>query len=564
MNTNPHRTGDPARSAEPSVGPRTTVSALTGAADHSTLANARAPTVPTAGVPNIEGYEIVEQIGEGGMGWVFLAVDVRLDRQVAIKLMKPAVAADAASCDRFIQEARAAAKVTNDHIVPIWHVGEAADRAPFIAMPLLQGEPLDARLKREPLAPVEFILKVAAEVAKGLAAAHRGGLVHRDIKPANVWLECGFSAEDPGAERCKLLDFGLARQVAGGAGLTISGAIMGTPAYMAPEQARGQVVDHRADLFSLGVMLYRMATGEQPFTGPSTYDVLAAVVTHEPPAARALAPKVPKALSDLIERLMCKDPAGRPQSAAAVVEAVRAITGPGPGSTTIALTGTFPPSPEPTEEPAEVLPPAKAARARLTGLVGAVALVPLVAVVCVAPWFAALPAPWLLVRVGLMAMALAWVVMLVGAIPARAGWRRWVRYGVQFAAGAGIGALALWGDGWALATETADGRDFVLSGVRVGRDTLETGAQYVLFFGLAVCACRWWWSWLRAARAREAGAFRVSGGTVRALALLALLLVVWPNRFAPLGLAALILATAFVAQIARPRALSVGIGERQV
>src|SRR5207253_1549863 len=134
-------------------------------------------------------YSVIQLIGEGGMGAVYLAEDTRLGRKVAIKRMKPAVAANKVNRDRFLREAAAAAALDCDHIVPILHIGETPDGAPYIVMPFLQGEVLEARLKREPVSPVGLVVKVAREVAEGLAAAHETGHVHRDIKPSNIWLE---------------------------------------------------------------------------------------------------------------------------------------------------------------------------------------------------------------------------------------------------------------------------------------------------------------------------------------------------------------------------------------
>jgi serine/threonine protein kinase len=279
-------------------------------------------------MPSVAGYTVLAKIGEGGMGAVYLAEDSRLGRKAAVKTMRPELAANKPDRDRFVREARAAAAVESDYIVPIWQVGDAADGTPFIAMPFLQGEMLDSRLKREPVASLGLILKVAREVAEGLAAAHAKGLIHRDIKPANVWLEGDPAARQLNEQirRCKVLDFGLARSVdKDDAQITASGAILGTPAYMAPEQARGERVDHRADLFSLGVTLYRMATGKLPFSGPSAMAVLIALTTETPKPVRELSPGLPPAVAELIERLMSKDPAGRPQSAAEVVAAVRRI-----------------------------------------------------------------------------------------------------------------------------------------------------------------------------------------------------------------------------------------------
>jgi tRNA A-37 threonylcarbamoyl transferase component Bud32 len=273
-------------------------------------------------------YAVVSKIGEGGMGAVFLAEDTKLGRKVAVKTMRPELARDQSNRERFEREARAAAAVEHESIVPIWGVGESNDGTPFIAMPFLKGEMLADRLKRQPVAGLSVILKVAREVAEGLSAAHAAGLIHRDIKPGNIWLEGDPQSKDLTLQirRCKILDFGLARSVnSDDTHLTAVGAILGTPAYMAPEQARAQKVDHRTDLFSLGVTLYRMATGRMPFEGQTSMAVVIAITTTDPIPVWSLNPNLPHALGELIDRLMCKDPAGRPQSAEEVVRAVKQI-----------------------------------------------------------------------------------------------------------------------------------------------------------------------------------------------------------------------------------------------
>jgi len=285
------------------------------------------PGLPDDTPQRIGDFTVVRVLGQGGMGTVYLAEDGQLGRKAAIKTMKPELAAKPENRQRFVREARAAATVEHDNIVPIWQIGQASDGSPFIAMPFLQGEMLEARLQREPIQTLGVILKVAREVAEGLAAAHARGLMHRDIKPGNVWIEGDPASQDLAKQvrRCKILDFGLARCVEEDVQVTASGTILGTPAYMAPEQAAGDKVDHRADLFSLGVMLYRMSTGKLPFAGPNTMAVLSALATKTPPLARSLNPDLAQAVSDLIARLMCKDPAGRPQSAAQVAATVRKI-----------------------------------------------------------------------------------------------------------------------------------------------------------------------------------------------------------------------------------------------
>jgi hypothetical protein len=253
------------------------------------------------------------------MGAVYLASDPALERNVALKVMLPQYSADPRAREQFLREARAAAKVKNDHVVTIFDVGEA-DGIPFIAMEYLRGAPLDRFLRQHGELPLGRSLRVCRETAIGLSAAHALGLVHRDVKPGNIWLEAP-------TDRVKILDFGLARPAPGspGPGQTSTRAVEGTPAYMSPEQARSRPTDSRSALFSLGVVLYELATGRKPFTGASAFDVMAAVVSLDPPLAHDVNPGVPAALSDLIRRLLAKAPADRPPSAAAVAEELAAI-----------------------------------------------------------------------------------------------------------------------------------------------------------------------------------------------------------------------------------------------
>ena len=339
----------PVSPAKPPTNTAVYTAAVAGSmpAETATGAHTSGGAVQSAALPQIAGYTVLSKIGEGGMGSVYLAEDVRLHRKVAIKTMRAELAVNTADRERFVREARAAAAVESDFIVPIWQVGEAVDGTPFIAMPYLQGEPLDARLKREPVAGVGLLVAVARDVADALTAAHAKGLIHRDIKPANIWLEGNLAATDRAQQfrRSKVLDFGLARPVdQSDAQLTASGAVIGTPAYMAPEQARGEKMDHRSDLFSLGVTLFRMATGRAPFRGTNAVAVMIALTTETPPPVCTINPDIPPALAALIDRLLCKSPAGRPQSAAEVATIVRVIikdlTGPKPASPIFVVPGT--------------------------------------------------------------------------------------------------------------------------------------------------------------------------------------------------------------------------------
>jgi outer membrane protein assembly factor BamB len=255
-----------------------------------------------------------------------------------LKVMRPSLAADPTTRQRFLREAQAAAAIDHDHVVHIYQVGEDGE-VPFLAMQYLNGEDLEDRLEREQKLPVTEVLRIGREIAEGLAAAHEHSLIHRDIKPSNIWLE-------KGRDRVKILDFGLARAVEGSKSLvqsgilarlpeepaeqvieplTYFGAVLGTPAYMAPEQARGEAVDFRCDLFSLGCVLYRLCTGETPFKGANRQAVLAALAAVDPPSPHDKNQEVPPALSDLVMHLLAKQPADRPAETRAVVETIKAI-----------------------------------------------------------------------------------------------------------------------------------------------------------------------------------------------------------------------------------------------
>jgi serine/threonine protein kinase len=267
-------------------------------------------------------YRILREIGRGGMAVVYEAEDTELPRRIALKVL---VEADPQAKMRFVREAHAQAKVSHENVVTIFRVGE--DRGvSYIAMPILKGQSLAQALDATPRPPLAAVLRIAAEMADGLAAAHAVGLIHRDIKPSNVWLEAP-------KWRVKILDFGLARAPHHDSlgDITLRGQVLGTPAFMSPEQAAGHAVDFRTDLWSLGVVLYQMTTGEKPFAGDTSLNLMAAIVSAEPPAPLALAPDLPPALSDLVLRLLAKNPAQRPASAAAVAAELTALARAVPG-----------------------------------------------------------------------------------------------------------------------------------------------------------------------------------------------------------------------------------------
>lgn len=262
-------------------------------------------------------FRVLEILGQGGMGLVFRAQDEQLHRQVALKVVRPEIARQPLAAQRFLREARLAASLKSDHIVTIHHVGKA-NGIPFLAMQLLEGESVEHWLLRHGRVAIADALRVGREIAQGLADAHAQGIIHRDIKPANIWLEAPQG-------RVKILDFGLARSFADGTRLTHSGTLVGTPAYMAPEQARGQAPEVRCDLFSLGCVLYQLTTGQLPFPGKDTMSVLLALATTTPRPPHDLDARVPLVLSTLIMRLLAKDTTERPASARQVVEALQAI-----------------------------------------------------------------------------------------------------------------------------------------------------------------------------------------------------------------------------------------------
>ncbi|MDX1964167.1 MAG: serine/threonine-protein kinase [Pirellulales bacterium] len=258
-------------------------------------------------------YEIEKVIGSGGMGVVLKAFDTELHRPVAIKVLARHLAHSGAARARFAREAKAAAAVVHEHVVAI-HTVETAPRTrentrdvPFLVMQFIAGESLQARVERNGPLTVKEILRIGAQAAAGLAAAHEQGLVHRDIKPANILLENGV-------ERVLLTDFGLARTV-DDASLTNTGIVAGTPHYMSPEQANGDATDQRTDLFSLGAVLYFMATGRPPFRAERAMGVLHRIVHDRQRPVWQINPEIPDELSDLIDNLLEKRPARRIPSA---------------------------------------------------------------------------------------------------------------------------------------------------------------------------------------------------------------------------------------------------------
>jgi serine/threonine protein kinase/tetratricopeptide (TPR) repeat protein len=328
-------------------------------------------------------YRVIEKIGAGGMGDVYRALDTRLEREVALKLISDSfLAAEPGagspspagtphsrvhlSHERFLREARAAATLNHPNICAIHDVGEQ-DGQPYLVMELLRGETLKQYLTHQKLSPAE-LLTLGQQAASALAAAHARGIVHRDIKPANLFVvESGRDRK-----QLKILDFGLAKKqgveaspdsryfdtksdsatATGMMDLTTPGSTVGTAAYMSPEQAKGDPLDARTDLFSLGSVLFEMATGQAPFGGHSTAEVFAALLMKEPPPVSSLNPAMPKALDPVIAKLLAKERDQRYRGAEELLADLEAVSGSSSSSNGTASTATAAPIP-----PASAVPP---------------------------------------------------------------------------------------------------------------------------------------------------------------------------------------------------------------
>jgi len=268
---------------------------------------------------NISHFRVIEKLGAGGMGVVYKAIDTRLDRPVALKFLPDKMAQDSQALERFRREARAASALNHPGICTIYDIGEQAGRT-FIAMEFIDGETLRAHIQGKPL-PLDETLKLGIQLAEALDAAHTQGIIHRDIKPANIFVTKRGQA--------KVLDFGLAKLVPKGVATSdtdsnsetsdstsIVGIISGTPAYMSPEQVRGDNLDPRTDIFSLGLLLYEMATGRQAFSGPTGGAIIEAVLTRSPAPARTINPSIPPRLEEIISKALHKNRDQRYQHAA--------------------------------------------------------------------------------------------------------------------------------------------------------------------------------------------------------------------------------------------------------
>jgi non-specific serine/threonine protein kinase len=281
--------------------------------------------LPAAGTWRPDGvlfgnYRVLRELGRGGMGIVYLAHDPRLDRQVAIKTLSKEMS-EPAELERFSREARTLARLSHPNVATVFDLGEHEGRN-FLVMEYVEGETLQAVLQRGPL-PIEEALVVAVQVAEGLAAAHGQGVVHRDLKPGNV-----IRTREG---RVKILDFGLAKAIAGGAAggtatqLTLEQHVVGTPGYMSPEQLRGRTVDARSDIFAFGVLLYEMLCGTRPFGGGTLAEVASGTLTASPTPMRERARDIPPELETLVGRCLEKEPDRRCGSMSALLDGLRAV-----------------------------------------------------------------------------------------------------------------------------------------------------------------------------------------------------------------------------------------------
>jgi serine/threonine-protein kinase len=278
-------------------------------------------------------YRLVRCLADGGMGSVWQAKHVALDADVAVKLMSPLLTDTPSATARFEREAKASAQLKSPHIVKVQDYG-VEDATPFMVMELLSGEDLGDVIARDKRLPLARMAHIAAQICKALKVAHAAGIVHRDLKPSNVFL-----AREGDDEVVKLVDFGIARET--GAKLvdekTSSGVVLGSPHHMSPEQARGEPVDLRSDLWSLGVLLFRAITGKRPFEGETMATVLLRVVSQPPPRATHLCPDLPPDVDRFFERALAREVDQRFASAADLSGALSAIAGGRDPSTWLAL-----------------------------------------------------------------------------------------------------------------------------------------------------------------------------------------------------------------------------------
>jgi serine/threonine protein kinase len=306
-------------------------------------------------------YRIERMLGRGGMGMVFLAQDLTLEREVAIKVLPPDFSSDPQVIKRFQQEAKTAAKLDHPNIIPIYRV-ESAEGLNFFVMKFISGTSLEDVLESKQPLSYDYIQRILSEAARALGHAHSRKVVHRDVKPANIMFDHDG--------RVMLTDFGISKALQSAGGLTGTGMIVGTPHYMAPEQAKGQPVDGRADQYSLGIVGYRLLSGTLPFSGDSVHTILYKHIFEPAPSVAALRPGIPRNLTDAIQRALAKEPADRFPTMEAFADAVRGSAAAGTADATTPL-------PAPAAIPATVRTPRRSGVPRTALAVAALVLVSL-------------------------------------------------------------------------------------------------------------------------------------------------------------------------------------------
>ena len=267
-------------------------------------------------------YRLISLLGQGGMGRVFAAEHILLGRQVAVKLLHPALEGDAELAERFLREARSASSIEHPGIIDVLDADRDESGALYMVMELLQGESLSDFLKRKQVVDPPEAVELARQVLDALYCAHEQGIIHRDLKPDNIFLV----AEGGRGSRVRILDFGISKAMSGGEEdlkLTRTGVVLGTPHYMAPEQARGsQELDHRIDIWAIGVILYQMLAGHRPYPGSSYNEVMLKIAVDPVPSLAAAAPDLPPSLVRCVEGALEKDPSQRYGSVAEMVQAI--------------------------------------------------------------------------------------------------------------------------------------------------------------------------------------------------------------------------------------------------
>ena len=496
----------------------------------------------------LDGFTLKRGVGQGAFGEVYFAVSDG-GKEVALKLLR-------GHTDAELRGVAHCLNLKHPNLVHLYDLRTDSRGEHWVVMEYVFGESLAGVINKHPTGlPTEVIREWFSALVRGVGYLHNQGVVHRDLKPANIFIEHG---------QLKIGDYGLSRRISGSEGGDLSRGV-GTPHYMAPEIKNGNYTAS-IDVYACGIILFEMICGHRPFDGETPLEVL---MKHyiDPPDLGPL----PPAYRGVVARALEKDPARRYASVAELARAVEEMFGgrrdavpataalptatvltPPVGAPRPVATPVAAPRTKPLITPAGPL--TQSARDRLTELAGGFVLTPVVTAACTAPWaLFQTSVQWsLLARVFLLSTVLAWAVMLVGRLPKRKEQNPWGRRGIQTAIGLGIGMLALWLDGWALPTGTANAtnRDLVLfTGHRVQSSMIPTVVQYLLYFGLAVGICPWWTStaWKRKERVRFMPLI-VTGiwGS--------LLLFLWPNNEAVprmLGVSVLVIA-AVGAQVASP------------